>query len=437
TLSKIVSPLNFSPPVKIHKNHLLQHKRKALFFPVFLHFPLPLSITPLKPREKKQNPIETMSSAPKKRPKLASKPQNKNPSSSSSSLSSYSPIMEPPTNLFPSKGEFLRLIAVVTIASSVAFTCNFLYGYFNPTTKPFYDSNLDSPDSISDFCEPCPSNGECNQGMLECARGYQRHGNTCVEDGDINQRAKKLVCSDNLTHGENRLCVAYANFLCDGTGAVWIHEDDIWNDLGGHQVMEKYGSDDLLFVHAKRRAMEFIGTSLEMRNDAHGNRFPVLWFFVIVEGGSPYQGLQVLGSSFLVWKLRRRWYLSTRSEELYIQVCEILEEQALMSKRVNAESEPWVVASRLRDHVLLPKERRDPVLWRKVEQLVQEDSRVDRYPKIVKGESKVVWEWQVEGSLSSERMRRKMGSKMKSPEGFQANSEPHHYALKSGELSID
>ncbi|KAJ4836641.1 hypothetical protein Tsubulata_046749 [Turnera subulata] len=102
-----------------------------------------------------------------------------------------------------------------------------------------------------------------------------------------------------------------------------------------------------------------------------------------------------------------------------------------MSKRVNAESEPWVVASRLRDHVLLPKERRDPVLWRKVEQLVQEDSRVDRYPKIVKGESKVVWEWQVEGSLSSERMRRKMGSKMKSPEGFQANSEPQHYALKS------
>ena len=30
----------------------------------------------------------------------------------------------------------------------------------------------------------------------------------------------------------------------------------------------------------------------------------------------------------------------------------------------------------------------------KVEELVQEDSRVDRYPKLVKGESKVVWEWQ-------------------------------------------
>lgn len=26
--------------------------------------------------------------------------------------------------------------------------------------------------------------------------------------------------------------------------------------------------------------------------------------------------------------------------------------------------------------------------------MVQEDSRVDQYPKLLKGESKVVWEWQ-------------------------------------------
>lgn len=33
-------------------------------------------------------------------------------------------------------------------------------------------------------------------------------------------------------------------------------------------------------------------------------------------------------------------------------------------------------------------------LCEQVEELVQEDSRVDCYPKLVKGESKVVWEWQ-------------------------------------------
>lgn len=87
--------------------------------------------------------------------------------------------------------------------------------------------------------------------------------------------------------------------------------------------------------------------------------------------------------------------------------------------------EPWVVAAWLRDYLLLPNERKDPFLWKKVcpcllvsffffllllleevsmhaqtklllqvEELVQEDSRVDQYPKLLKGEQKVVWEWQ-------------------------------------------
>jgi hypothetical protein len=48
--------------------------------------------------------------------------------------------------------------------------------------------------SCTDFCELCPSNGECYQGKLECVRGYRKHGKFCVEDGDINETAKKLVC---------------------------------------------------------------------------------------------------------------------------------------------------------------------------------------------------------------------------------------------------
>ncbi|KAK2365863.1 Man1-Src1p-carboxy-terminal domain protein [Trifolium repens] len=52
--------------------------------------------------------------------------------------------------------------------------------------------------------------------------------------------------------------------------------------------------------------------------------------------------------------------------EMSKRVCEILEENALTSKSVNGECEPWVVASRLRDHLLLPRERKDPLLWKKV-----------------------------------------------------------------------
>lgn len=47
---------------------------------------------------------------------------------------------------------------------------------------------------ITDYCEPCPKNGECFKGKLECVRGYKKHGRLCVEDGAISQTAKKLVC---------------------------------------------------------------------------------------------------------------------------------------------------------------------------------------------------------------------------------------------------
>lgn len=45
----------------------------------------------------------------------------------------------------------------------------------------------------ADDCEPCPSHGECHQGELDCAHGYRKLGRSCVEDGDINETARKLV----------------------------------------------------------------------------------------------------------------------------------------------------------------------------------------------------------------------------------------------------
>ncbi|XP_044502096.1 uncharacterized protein LOC123223093 [Mangifera indica] len=361
-----------------------------------------------------------MSSTSKKRPKPK-------PDSSSSSVSW---VIEPPQSLFPSKRELLNLVAVLAIASSIAVTCNYFSNLFNPTQNPFCDSNIiDSPDSLTDVCEPCPSNGECYQGKLECLHGYRKHGRLCLEDGDINETAKQLA-----EWVENVLCKAYAQLLCGGTGAIWVQEDDIWNDLDGHELMENFRSDNATYLYTKKRTMETVARFLESRMNSYGVKevkCPDLladqykpfscrlhqWVFrhalIIV----PVCALLVV-CSLLLWKFHRRRYLLIRVEELYHQVCEILEEIALMSREVNGECEPWVVASRLRDHLLLPKERKDPVLWKKVEELIQEDSRVDQYPKLLKGESKVVWEWQVEGSLSSSSMRKKEDSiKLKSTEG--------------------
>lgn len=46
---------------------------------------------------------------------------------------------------------------------------------------------------VADDCEPCPRYGECRDGSLECAKGYRVLGRLCVEDGDVVERAKRIV----------------------------------------------------------------------------------------------------------------------------------------------------------------------------------------------------------------------------------------------------
>ncbi|PSR91662.1 Pesticidal crystal protein like [Actinidia chinensis var. chinensis] len=387
-----------------------------------------------------------MSSTPKKRPKTdpinprrRTKATN-NPSHSS--YSSHSLLVEPPPDLFPSRSEFLRLVAVVAIAASVAVACNYVVTFLNSQPKPFCDSDTDF--DFSDYCEPCPSNGKCYDGKLECIHGYKKHGKLCLEDGDINETAKKL--SELI---ETRVCEAYTQFLCEGTGAVWIEKGKLWNDLD--EQMENHGLDSPIYEYAKQKATDMVDELLETRTNIQGIeelKCPDL----LVEHYKPFtcyirQWIAkralilvplcalLIGSTWLLLRIRRRNYLSTRAEQLYNQVCDILEEHALISRSSGGEGDPWVVASWLRDHLLLPKERKDHTLWKKVEELVQEDSRLDRYPKLVKGESKVVWEWQVEGSLSSSRkIKKAVESKLKSNEGTSKSSNQQFRGLKAGQL---
>lgn len=280
---------------------------------------------------------------------------------------------EPPQNLLPSKHDFPRLVAVLTLASLVAWSCNFFFtSLLHPSSRPFCDTNLDY---FPDSCEPCPSNGECSDGNLECLKGYQRHGNLCVEDGDINESARKIV-----ERVEHYLCQEYAQFLCTGTGTIWVGEDDLWDYF---EPVGKVQEDSALFNYTKQRALETMGKLLETRlNNSHGMKefkCPDL----LAEHYKPYvccirqwilQHILVVlptcamlvGCTALFWKVQQKLRISRRVEELYDKVCEILEENALTSKTANGECEPWVVASRLRDHLLLPRERKNPLLWKKV-----------------------------------------------------------------------
>lgn len=242
----------------------------------------------------------------------------------------------------------------------------------------------------------------------------------CVEDSSINEAAKKL---SKLVEG--LLCEEHAQYSCTGTGTgtVWVQGNQLWEKVNESKIMDEYGLSEAVYAHAMKRAMEALRKVLETRLNDHGieelkcppllvlHYTPVScriqqWILEHALLLVPACAL-LLGCVFTLLKFRRRYYLSVKAEHIYNEACDVLEEKAVSARSMTGEHEPWVVASLLRDHLLSPKERKDPMLWKKVEQLVQEDSRLERYPKMVKGECKVVWEWQVEGSLSSSGKRKK------------------------------
>nr|KJB25887.1 hypothetical protein B456_004G213700 [Gossypium raimondii]KJB25888.1 hypothetical protein B456_004G213700 [Gossypium raimondii] len=134
------------------------------------------------------------------------KKRPKSKHNSYSKNSSLNSILEPPQSLFPSKDEFLRLITVFAIASVVALSCNYFLTFFTSTSKPFCDSKLDPIDSFSVL----------NMYMFQ------------------------------------------------------VRENDIWNDLDRHNLMQNVGSDHTTYVYMKRRAMETIAKLLETRTNLHG-----------------------------------------------------------------------------------------------------------------------------------------------------------------------
>ncbi|VVB08163.1 unnamed protein product [Arabis nemorensis] len=361
-----------------------------------------------------------MDSMPRKRPKSETKTSKRNPKSSLSPIRS---LLEPSENFFPSKEEFVRLLIVLLVACVVAFTCSFLAKYLSSNPTSFCDSNFESIDSDLDLCEPCPINGECYQGKLQCNHGYRKQGNLCIEDGEISESTKKLV-----VHFERKVCEAYARNECYGTGTIWVPENDVWKDLRSNGFMSNL--DESAYNFVKGKAVEAIAELLEKRTNSNGinelkcpeslmeSYKPVtcrihqwlLQHIFIVSSSCAV----LVGCTILLRKIQRKRYFSRRVEELYDQVCDFLEENAVASNSADSTNcEPWVIASRLRDHLLLPRERRDPRLWSKVEELIKEDSRIDRYNKVVKGEQKVVWEWQVEGSLSLSKLKKRRETQKK------------------------
>uniref|UniRef100_A0A0D9VN67 Man1/Src1 C-terminal domain-containing protein n=1 Tax=Leersia perrieri TaxID=77586 RepID=A0A0D9VN67_9ORYZ len=278
-------------------------------------------------------------------------------------------LAEPPPGLFPTRDDLLRLLAVLSIAAAAAAACSLL----NRRPKPFCDSDSDSDSTAhgagTDSCQPCPHHGRCVHGNLECVQGFKKYGKICIEDGLISQTASKIFQELDMSNMADELLSK--NFV----GL----------------------SDDGVKV-AKIRVLEI----------ARG-------FF---EKTFSYNGTEEFKCPELVAELYRplacqiRQWISRNIMSVIafcFLVCEVLEDNVINAKIGNSECEPWVVTSWLRDHLLVPQERRNAFLWKKVEELIMEDSRIDQYPKVIKGESKVVYEWQASGSLSGKNKKKMQG----------------------------
>ncbi|KAL0313637.1 UNVERIFIED_CONTAM: hypothetical protein Sradi_5763000 [Sesamum radiatum] len=182
-----------------------------------------------------------------------------------------------------------------------------------------------------DYCEPCPTNGICYDGKLECDHGYQKHGRLCLEDGDVNIASKKLS-----KWVEVRLCEAYAQLLCSGTGKSWVSEDELRNYLDEYKMRDNHALGEAIYMPAKQRAIETISNLLDRRTDNQGveefkctellvNHYKPLscaarqW---IVKHASLLLPVCVLfmGCILIASRAYQRHYLSVRAEQIYHEV---------------------------------------------------------------------------------------------------------------------
>ncbi|KAH7286176.1 hypothetical protein KP509_33G061300 [Ceratopteris richardii] len=272
-----------------------------------------------------------------------------------------------PSEWISLKEQLIQFAAIVGIAAFVAFTGITLIEWQKRESLPFCDYYA------SESCIPCPENARCSGKNMECLFGFTKHGKRCLRDQKIR---KAIEAIDELII--EKFCGNYSLSLCKWTGP----KQEEGQDAAIKRLNTRKNSQGLLELYCPIQLVEYYKPyrcrawewMLSYRN------------ILLISCPLVFLAVVILSKAYLKQKI------SKRAEQLYIQVCQTLEAK---SQNNMTGGETWVVASHLRDHLLTLNERKNGTVWYKVEQMVRRDSRIDQYPKLVKGESKVVWEWQV------------------------------------------
>lgn len=308
------------------------------------------------------------------------------------------------------KDQLFQYAVIVAVAAVVAFLGITIVEWRKRQSLPFCDSFQTYDD---DSCIRCPKNGKCWKGHLECFPGYNRHKKSCVRPPQTDRISR--IISDFMMQ---QACGKYSPLLCKWTGRASLTETDLTKLLEQASLDERWGIDGATFKLAHEDALNAVKERLVTKMNSESLQelhCPI----ELLESYKPYWcrtrewistnatilviivPMVLFIVNFLARAFRHRKVLC-RAEQLYIQVCGLLEEKA-RAKEYGQET--WVVASHLRDHLLSLSERKDNAAWLMVEKMVHKDSRIDQHPKLIKGEAKVVWEWQVEGTLSASTVR--------------------------------
>ncbi|KAH7286175.1 hypothetical protein KP509_33G061300 [Ceratopteris richardii] len=302
-----------------------------------------------------------------------------------------------PSEWISLKEQLIQFAAIVGIAAFVAFTGITLIEWQKRESLPFCDYYA------SESCIPCPENARCSGKNMECLFGFTKHGKRCLRDQKIR---KAIEAIDELII--EKFCGNYSLSLCKWTGPKQLTVFEIAQFVEHSELDKVLGIDSENFKLVKEEGQDAAIKRLNTRKNSQG-LLELYCPIQLVEYYKPYRcrawewmlsyrnilliscplvflAVVILSKAYLKQKI------SKRAEQLYIQVCQTLEAK---SQNNMTGGETWVVASHLRDHLLTLNERKNGTVWYKVEQMVRRDSRIDQYPKLVKGESKVVWEWQV------------------------------------------
>ncbi|GJQ09573.1 hypothetical protein GpartN1_g1364.t1 [Galdieria partita] len=297
------------------------------------------------------------------------------------------------------KSSRFKLLSITILAVGIFFA----FTYYSPNSQlPFCDSN---DLKVADDCRPCPTHGTCSAGELICDQGFIEFGGKCVEDKKFSVVAKDI--KNRLEH----ILRKRAGMVLCGTATVQKEMD---NAQLYKEILLSFGNklplDETRFVRAFTEAFySIVNDSGSLDKFECRQEGEILWcqalqpilplscrlkFFVLQEWWKILLTASlIIGVSRLYFWFRWRRWIEKQSKTITEEVYRQLTESSQLTSPVREKKK--VVVTRLRDDLLHDQSllKWKDVIWRKVVERINNDSRVLKRREIVNDLPQLVWEW--------------------------------------------